>query len=326
MIAHHLYRRLPDRPRASWRGCGRTSSRVRAAPPSPTPSAWRTTPRPGPGAGRARRRERSSSRRRVRAALVEAAIGGCYVEHGFERGRRAGRRGLQRAGRLRARRARRLQDRPPGGARTSGLLGNVRRCRDLGPAHQREYTSVAMVEGTSSDAASARARRRRSSARPARRSKHSASRSPNQSSEGEADVPEGAADAGVQVVSRERRAALRPRHRGGGRPQRLWQVQHRRRPSVGDGRLLARPAASPDRPGRALRRVGRPPARRRLRGRARPRQPVRDAAPGVQRGVGHAPPRPGRRERVPGEPGPRPPARRARAPVRHGPRARDALR
>ena len=62
-IAHHLYRRLPDRAEGSSRGRGLTSSPARAAQPWPTRSgSWPTSP-PAPRPSARRMRPPSWSRR-----------------------------------------------------------------------------------------------------------------------------------------------------------------------------------------------------------------------------------------------------------------------
>ena len=189
------------------------------------------------------------------------------------------------------------------------------------------FTSVAMVGGHELGRGSGSSKKA-SEQRAARQALEALRRvaSRRSSHEGEADVPEGAADAGLQVVSRQRRAAASTTASPSSSAPTA--SASRTSPTPSSGRWPSQSPVqlrAPTGPGRALRRVGRPPAGRGVRGRARARQRVRHAAARVRRGVGHAPARPRRRERVPGEPGPRAPPRRARAAVRHRPRPRDAL-
>ena len=259
----------------------------------------------------------------VIAEVVEAGIGACFLEVGLERVADAVVEAF--AGRVSYALDEHVDHKTvlqeelarQGGSVTYALV------ETSGPDHDRRFTSVALVEGAELGRGSGGSKKA-SEQEAAREALEQIARAG--SNDRERDVSEDGAHAGLQVVRPERRAQLRPGDRRGGRAQRQRQVQHRRRPAVGDGRAVAGPAASPDRTGRAVRRIRRAPGGRRLRGRAGARQRVRHAADRVQRGVGDAAALPRRRERVLPEPGQGAAAGRDGAPVRHRPRPRDALR
>ena len=122
------------RPRASWPGCGRTWCRGRAARSWRTSSGWPPTWRRGAWRSARWIRRRSSnrrpsarpwSRRRSAAATSSTGSSGCAdaVVEAF-------------SGRVDYALVEHVDYKTvaPGGARTSGPVGNVCRCRDLGPA------------------------------------------------------------------------------------------------------------------------------------------------------------------------------------------------
>ena len=139
-------------------------------------------------------------------------------------------------------------------------------------------------------------------------------------------APEGDQAARVQVVRRPGRDPARAGRRRRRRPERLRQVERLRLDPLGDrldepGRAARREARR-----RPLRRLGRPPAGRLLRGRPALRQRRRRVArPAVQRGLGRAPPAPRRRGPVPRQQDAGPPHRPGRAALRRRPRRRSAL-
>ena len=146
-----------------------------------------------------------------------------------------------------------------------GASVSYRLMEATGPAHRRSFTTAAMLgdeiigtgEGTVEEGLRAGCRPGGAAARGRARAGCASERHPR---------------ARLQVVPRAARAALRARRLGRGRPERLRQVQHRRRAAVGHGLAAAQPAARPDRPGRALRRLRAARRERRVRGRARARQ------------------------------------------------------
>ena len=108
-------------------------------------------------------------------------------------------------------------------------------------------------------------------------------------------------------------------------PERMREVEHHRRRPLGPRR--AEPAGGP-RPvdaGRDLRRRQGPLRSQQRRGRGRHRQLRRRGRLGVLRDLGHAPPRPQRRWRLPPQRRPLPARRRHRGALRRQPRPRDAF-
>ena len=137
-------------------------------------------------------------------------------------------------------------------------------------------------------------------------------------------VPEEPDPQGVQVLRVVDDAAARARHHLRRRPQRLGQVQRRRRPRLGDGRAGRQEPARRQDGGRHLRRHVRPPAAGPGRGAAHHRQHRRRAADRLRRGDDQPDHVPQRRLGVRHQRHPVPAARRAGAAQRLRHRPRDA--
>ena len=315
-----------------------------------------------PGDAPADELQRISRSRNVLAAVLEAAIAAVYLEHGFEAMEPALVEASRSASSTRAR-ATSTTRRAPGGARAIGRMSTTRCSRSR--ARHTTASSCARRMSPASSSASARvdeegcrARSRAPGPRGARRRArpdlngasarvrldgenpvpvHLRTLTPRcgepafpasvrPSGESRLGAPALASHTRLQVVPRHARDRARARCCRHRRPERLGQVEHRRRDRLGGRVADAVRAARREARRRPVRRRRRSQAGRALRGRARLRQRGRRVARsrllrGLDRATAHA----RRRGAVPREPRRRAAHRPRRDPLRRRARLGDAL-
>ena len=290
-VTAHLYPRLE----AERFGAGRLTKIRAQAVSGPaagrSPSGWRC---PSGCARRRRQGVRESAAalvetERVLASVIEAVIGACYLNAGYERTAEAVveafapeiEQALEHPVDFKSALQELLARR---GAEVSYEITG-----EDGPA-ARAHLRGGGAWSTARRWAAAAGRSKKHAEQEAAR--EAVERRSKPSHEGErADAAEVAHAEGLQVVPRPHAPGLRPGRQRRRRAQRLGQVERHRRGAVGDGRAVAAGGARPVDAGRDLRRRARRAGAQRGRGRDRARQLRRHGRPAAERDLDRAAPR-----------------------------------